>query len=78
MGKYSNDKDVDKKVKELIRSGWKLERRGKHLQLESPCGHRCVVSKTPSDRQASRGLERDIKRIQEGRAELVRGNHICR
>jgi predicted RNA binding protein YcfA (HicA-like mRNA interferase family) len=65
--RYSQNKDIHKQVKVLVREGWRVDRRGKHLQLISPNGCRCAVADTPSDRRAVKNFNREVRRIKEGR-----------
>lgn len=45
---YSDDKDIDKLVRVLIRQyGFKLVSNNKHAKLEAPNGRRFTVSRSP-------------------------------
>jgi hypothetical protein len=59
--RYSSNKDLDKKVKELIRHGWTAEF-GRHLKLRSPDGKLITCSLSPSCPHAHRNLARDIRK----------------
>ena len=72
----SRDKVLQKKVRELVREGWKMKRTGKHFRLTSPTGISCSVSSSPSDRMASNNVIRDINCIKEGKIQLLRRSHM--
>ena len=56
MPRYSSDKDINTKVKLLIRAGWRYKRLKKHGLLTAPDGGRVVVSTTPSCRRSFRNF----------------------
>jgi len=72
----SCDKEIQKKVRQLVQEGWKIEKGGKHFRLTSPSGINLSVSSTPSNKAASKGLMRDINNIIAGRIQLVKRTHM--
>lgn len=60
MRKYSNDKDINKKVKDLLKFGWRFKTGKKHSAIISPNGFRLSISSTPSDRRSIYNFNRDI------------------
>jgi predicted RNA binding protein YcfA (HicA-like mRNA interferase family) len=60
---YSNNKEINRMVRELLRDGWKFETRTKHKKVISPNGRTIVISGSPSDQNAHRQFERDIRRV---------------
>lgn len=63
MKKFSSDKDIQKCVVTLIRSGWVYMRGRKHGKLVSPEGKKIAVPGSPSDKRAYKNFVRDIKRL---------------
>lgn len=60
------DKDLRKLIKPFIdNEGWVFERIGKHYFFKHPKGGTVTVSKTASDRNAYRKIEKDF--IREGK-----------
>lgn len=50
---YSRDRDIDEKVKALVRAGWHVWRGARHYRLQHPAnGFVLTVPGTPSDRRA--------------------------
>jgi hypothetical protein len=72
----SCDKEIQKIVRDLVQEGWSIEKAGKHFKLTSPDGISCSVSSTPSNKQASRGVLRDINNIKSGRIQLFKRTHM--
>ena len=66
MGKYSNNKDVDTLVRELIDEGWQPLKRKRHWQVVSPTGTKLTVPVTPSDGRAFMNFRGDVKRFKQG------------
>lgn len=61
--KYSNDKDINNNVAELVRLGWQFSHRGKHGKLTSPIGKSFLtVPCSPSDRNSFKNFRRDVQR----------------
>lgn len=63
MKKFSSDKDIQKFVAMLIRSGWVYMRGSKHGKLRSPEGKKITVPGSPSDKRAYKNFVTDIRRI---------------
>ncbi len=64
MKKYSNDKNINVLVHQLLQSGvWHI-RRGRHPVLTAPSGKRLTVPSTPSDRRAFLNFKLDVRRLQ--------------
>lgn len=60
---YSKNKEIQKLVARLVRSGWVFEN-GRHGKLRPPCGKGFItIPRTPSDWRAFRNLMRDINRL---------------
>lgn len=65
--RYCQDKDINRLVAEMVRSGWHFDR-GRHGKLYHPaCQGFITIPKTPSDRRSLLNIKRDIRRV-EGRA----------
>lgn len=65
--KYSSHKDIDKRVRALLRIGWSFTRGTKHGKLRTPSGRVIVtVSVTPSCRNALQLFNSHVRRA-EGR-----------
>ncbi len=63
--RYSTDKDINRLVSKMIRSGWTFDR-GRHGKLRPPIGSEFItVPKPPSDRRSFQNLKRDIYRLLE-------------
>lgn len=63
MGKYSNDKNIDSLVCEMLDKGWQPLRRKRHWQVVSPTGIKLTVPVTPSDGRAWMNFRGDVKRL---------------
>ncbi len=65
MNKYSNNKDINKAVKELIRSGWEplSKTKGKHLKILAPNGKWLTVPTSPSDVRAVTNFKKQARQI---------------
>jgi len=65
--RYCQDKDINRLVAEMVRSGWNFDR-GRHGKLYHPAGQGFItIPKTPSDRRSLLNIKRDIRRV-EGKA----------
>jgi hypothetical protein len=51
-------------VKELLRNGWVIIRKNKHVKIQSPTGRTTAVPSTPSDVRAVLNFRADIKRME--------------
>jgi len=60
--KYSSDKETNRVVSALIREGWHVKT-GKHPRVVAPDGRFTLFSYSPSDGNASRNLEREVRKI---------------
>lgn len=65
MTKYSNNKDINKSVKELIRNGWQplTKVKGKHLKILAPNGIWLTVPTSPSDVRAVTNFKKQARKI---------------
>jgi hypothetical protein len=64
MKKYSNDKNINVLVHQLLKSGaWEI-RRGRHPVLTAASGKKLTVPSTPSDRRAFINFKLDVRRLQ--------------
>ncbi|PLY02339.1 MAG: hypothetical protein C0622_05655 [Desulfuromonas sp.] len=66
MKKYSSDKDINKEIIMLMRSGWSYLDRKKHGIIMSPHGRKLSVPGSPSDRRALYNFRRDVRQITRG------------
>jgi len=61
---YSESKDINRMVRELLLEGWTLKQSGKHPKLTSPGGEGFVTfAMSPSDVNAHRQFARAVKRL---------------
>ncbi len=61
--RYSTDKEINSIVRRLLRADWSLKHGRKHHRLVHLDGRRSLtISCTPSDKNAARGLLRDLKK----------------
>ncbi|MBK7463621.1 MAG: hypothetical protein IPP59_07485 [Betaproteobacteria bacterium] len=61
---YCNDKDINRLIKEMLRSGWRFEP-GRHGKLRHPAGVGFITfPKTPSDHRSLLNMRRDIRRLE--------------
>lgn len=58
-----NCKEINRLVAELVRQGWVLSQ-NKHPRVTAPGGQFVTFSLTPSDGNAHRQFERDVRRVQ--------------
>lgn len=64
--RFSSNKDLNKLIANLIRTGWRIQRGGKHDKLWHPFRSGfVVVSRTPSDVRALRNVKAQVARIAE-------------
>ncbi|PKG00661.1 phosphoribosylglycinamide formyltransferase [Alcanivorax sp. 97CO-6] len=70
MKRYSNDKNINQKVRSLIKSGWAVRPGNKHSVLISPLGYRVAIPSTPSDCRTWRNFNRDIRHINKKQEQL--------
>lgn len=62
--RYCQDKDINRFVAEMVRSGWHFDR-GRHGKLYHPAGQGFItIPKTPSDRRSLLNIKRDIRRVE--------------
>lgn len=62
--KFSNSKEINSKVKKLIRSGWSFKRGKKHGHVRPPWGIGVlIIPSTPSDWRSFQNFMRDLRRI---------------
>jgi hypothetical protein len=64
MKKLSTDKDIDKFVRELLRSGWSLLRSKRHPVIKSPSGKRIAVPSSPGVSRAYDEFTHAVQRLQ--------------
>lgn len=60
--RYCADKDLNRAVRELVRTGWAFQRRTHHGRLIGPAGACIAVATTPSDRRALANFRAEVKR----------------
>lgn len=61
---YCRDKDINRLVVEMIRSGWRYEQ-GRHGKLYHPAGFGFIaIPKTPSDHRSLLNIKRDIRSVE--------------
>jgi hypothetical protein len=64
MRRFSNNKDINKFIKNLMRERkWYCLRGKKHPYLYSSKGKRITVPSTPSDYRAYQNFKKDITRV---------------
>ena len=61
--RYSNDKDINKYVKEYISKGWSFSKQGKHGKLISPNGRIVSISGTPRSPYTLKMIRKDINKL---------------
>ena len=66
MNKYSNDKNINKEVRLLIKLKWTYRKGKKHGSLISPNGRKMAVPCTPSDHRAFYNFKRDVRYLISG------------
>jgi hypothetical protein len=66
MRRYSNSKDINRAVNDLVREGWTPIRRKRHFQILSPCGDlRQTIPGSPGDFRSFIKFRHDVNRIKE-------------
>lgn len=73
MKRYSKDKNINQKVRDLIKSGWEAKSGSKHTSIISPAGDRLTIPSTPSDYRAWYNFKRDAREIINKQGVL----HVC-
>jgi hypothetical protein len=63
MKKYSNNKEINQLVKELVKNNWQFKFGSKHGRIESPVGIKFTVPKSPSDWRAAMNFKCAIERL---------------
>lgn len=62
--RYTNNKDINNRIKLLIRKNWKFQHGSKHARLIPPDGmHFITVSKSPSDYRSFQNFLSDVRRL---------------
>ncbi len=64
MKKLSANKDIDKFVRKLLRSGWSLVRTKRHPVIKAPCGKRIAVPSSPGVARAYDEFTHALQRLQ--------------
>jgi hypothetical protein len=64
--KYSNNKDINVKIKYLIKNKWRFIPGKKHNFVMHPNGGKLLISGTPSCSHAFKNFCRDINHIETG------------
>lgn len=64
MKKLSSNKDIDKFVRKLLRSGWSLIRTKRHPVIKSPDGKRIAVPSSPGVSRAYEEFTHAVQRLQ--------------
>lgn len=60
--KFSSNKDINKFVKSLLKSGAQIERGKKHRKLRLPNGRFVVIPCSPSCKRAFQNFRHDVSR----------------
>jgi len=60
--KYSSHKELNKRIRELVRAGSIYWRGGKHGRLRLPSGKILTISITPSSQNAAKNFDGQVKR----------------
>lgn len=63
MSKFSNDKNINIYVKQLVKQGWQIRKGKKHDVLIAPNNRRHAIPSTPSDYRAFLNFMRDIRSL---------------
>lgn len=67
MGLYSNNKDIDKIVRDLVRKEkWTFEHGKKHGKLTAPNGLSTPVTISPSDSRAANNFRAVVRKLAAG------------
>jgi hypothetical protein len=62
MQHYSQSKDINKLVRDLVRDGWVPVRRKRHYQIISPAGIVQTIPGSSGDWRSLMNLKKDIRR----------------
>ncbi|WP_457650357.1 hypothetical protein [Profundibacter sp.] len=68
--RHSKNKDINKLVQALIRSGAKVDKGTKHRKLRLESGRFVVIPSTPSDKRAFLNFKQDVKRASNFRPQI--------
>jgi hypothetical protein len=60
---YSNNRDVHKLVRELVRAGWTVRNGGVHKKLVAPCGSNISIPGSTSDHRSFLNFRADVRRV---------------
>lgn len=60
--KISKCREIEERVRQLVREGWEIWRGGKHTCIKHPNGYQTTVPGTPGDRRAVLNFEAEIRR----------------
>jgi len=63
MKKYSNNKEINSYVKQLLKADWTLVRHKNHPIIKSPNGRRIAVPSSPSVKSSVEDFFHAVKRI---------------
>lgn len=61
--RYSNDKNINQTVIQLVTMGWEVIPGKKHRFLKPPEGPKLAIPSTPSDKRAWYNFKQDVKKI---------------
>lgn len=61
--RYSNDKDINRYVKQYVLKGWTFSKQGKHGKLVSPDGKAVIISGTPSSPYSLKITRKNINKL---------------
>lgn len=62
--RISKSREIEDKVRELLRQGWVMWRGSKHLRIQHPNGFQTIVPGSPSDHRAVQNFYAEIKRAE--------------
>ena len=62
MSRYSQNKGIARIVRSLVQEGW-VYSMGSHPRITAPTGEFITFALTPSDGNAHRQFERDVRRL---------------
>ncbi len=62
MSRYSQNKGIARIVRELVKEGWRYSI-STHPRVTAPTGEFITFALTPSDSNAHRQFERDVRRL---------------
>lgn len=62
--RLSKDQLIDKVARGLIKAGWTIKSRNRHVRLENPDTRQCItVPGSPSDRRVAQNWIHQLKRL---------------